>query len=393
MDPSLYFSFRSPQTLLVIQTGHRSDDLATPGSSSGHVSPHPSEFLRPRKRLIDLLIFARMEPFPAYPNFKSIAEFELATGVWCESQPELITGRVKKWAQAVKVEAVRVPGYWYNSPQSQIAAGARAKPNEKVFYHLHGGAYVMASASPLYGATSPMAIGLLEKTRTVNRFFSLEYRLTSSAPFPVGNPFPTALIDAVTGYSYLIFKLGFEPNNIIVVGDSSGGHLALCLIRYLLETSVLPVPGAFIGHSPLCDLTSSHLAIRGSSLEFESDILGRLDEGCLQWSWMTFAGPLHDDPIDGPTKNPYLSPACLSSEMESAISFNGFPDTFLISGGAERMRDDVRTLKLRLVRDLGEEKVESYEPPDATHAFLLFRWHEPERAEGFKLISHWVDQR
>jgi hypothetical protein len=42
-------------------------------------------------------------------------------------------------------------------------------------------------------------------------------------------PFPAALIDAVTGYSYLISELG-------------------------------PVPGAFIGLSSLCDLTSSHLA-------------------------------------------------------------------------------------------------------------------------------------
>jgi acetyl esterase/lipase len=333
-----------------------------------------------------------MGPSPAYPNFKSIVESKLATGVWCEPKPELITGRVKKWAEAVKVETVRVPGYWYNSPRSQIPAGVRAEPNEKVFYHLHGGAYVTGSAYPSFTVT-PMVTGLLEKTRTVDRLFSLEYRTSSSAPFPVGNPFPAALIDTINGYSYLISELGFEPKNIIIVGDSSGGHLALCLFRYLLETSVLPVPGAFIGHSPVCDLTSSHLATQGSSLEFKIDILGRMDEGFLKWAWATFAGPLHDDPIDGPTRNPYLSPASISSDIESTISFRGFPQTFLVSGGVERMRDDVRTLKRRLVRDLGEGMVTAYEAPDAIHAFLLFAWHEPERTKGFELLSRWVDRR
>ena len=334
-----------------------------------------------------------MEPIPPNPNFKFIVESELATGVWCEPKPELITGCVKKWAQDVKVEAVRVPGYWYNSPRSQIPAGTRAQPKEKVFYHLHGGAYVVGSASPFLGATIPVATGLLEKTKTVNRLFSLEYRISSSAPFPIGNPFPAALIDTITGYNYLIIELGFEPKNVIVVGDSSGGHMALCLFRYLLETSVLSLPGGFIGNSPVCDITSSHLATRDSSLEFETDILGRMDKGSLGWAWMTFTGPLYDDPIDGPTKNPYLSPACLSSDIESTISFKRFPDTFLVFGGAERMRDEIRTLKKRLVRDLGEGKVTVYEPPDAIHAFLLFKWHEPERAEGFELISRWVDQR
>ena len=238
-----------------------------------------------------------------------------------------------------------------------------------------------------------MVTGLLEKTETVNRLFALEYRNSSSAPFHVANPFPAALIDAITGYNYLVSEVGFEPKNIIIIGDSAGGHLGLCLLRYLVETSVLPVPGAFIGHSPLCDLTSSHLAIKNSSLEFETDILTRLDKGFFEWAWISFAGPLHEDPVDGPTKNPYLSPASLDSDIESTISFKRFPDTFLIFGGAERMRDDVRTLKQRFVRDLGEEKVTVYEAPDGVHDFLLFSWHEPERMEGFTLLGRWVDKK
>lgn len=249
----------------------------------------------------------------------------------------------------------------------------------------------METAHP-HGISTPVITGLLENTKSVNRLFSLEYRLSSSAPFFTANPFPAALIDAVTGYNHLISELGFKPGNIIIVADSAGGHLALSFLRYLVETSILPVPGSFIALSPLCDITNSHLSIRDSSLAFDTDVIGRLDEGLLEWAWKSFAGPLHDDPNDGPTKNPYLSPASVSPDIESTISFKGFPETFLVSGGAERIRDAVRTLRQRLVRDLGETNVTTYEAPDGVHDFLAFTWHEPERTEVLELISSWVDR-
>jgi acetyl esterase/lipase len=125
---------------------------------------------------------------------------------------------------------------------------------------------------------------------------------------------------------------------------------------------------------------------------FETDVIGRLDRGFLQWAWESFAGPLHDDANDGPTKNPYLSPASISPDIESTVSFKGFPKTFLVSGGVERIRDPVRTLKQRLTRDLGEGNVTLYEAPDGVHDFLAFTWHEPERTEVLELLSSWVDE-
>ena len=57
------------------------------------------------------------------------------------------------------------------------------------------------------------------------------------------------------------------------------------------------------------------------------------------------------------------------------------------------MRDDARTWKEGLVRDLGEEKVTAYEPPDGVHVPLLFKWHEHERTQGLELLSRWVDEK
>lgn len=341
---------------------------------------------------MNLSLFTRIGPPGGGPDYKSITKSKLATGVWCEPKPEFITGRVKKWAQAAKVEAIRVPGYWFNSPRVEIPAGEPAHPAEKVFYHFHAGGYIMSTAHP-DGVSTALVTGLLEKTKTVNRLFTLEYRLSSTSPLPVANPFPAALIDAVTGYNYLISELGFEPKNIILVGDSAGGHLSFSFIRYLVETSVLPVPGGLIGVSPLCDITSSHLTCHDSSLLYETDVIGRLDTGLLRWAWKSFAGPLHDDPIDGPTKNPYLSPASISSAMESTISFKAFPETFLVSGGVERIRDPIRTLAQRMIRDLGEGNVTAYEAPEAVHDFVAFTWFEPERTEALGLLSSWVDRK
>src|SRR5882762_2492852 len=100
---------------------------------------------------------ARNGPSPVYPNFKSIITAKVATGVWCEPKPELITGRIKKWAEAAKVETTRVPGYRYNSSRSHIPAGSQARLDEKVFYHFHRGAYVLGSASPSLTVT-PVAV-------------------------------------------------------------------------------------------------------------------------------------------------------------------------------------------------------------------------------------------
>ena len=63
--------------------------------------------------------------------------------------------------------------------------------------------------------------------------------------------FPAQLLDLTAGYAYLLSR-GFSPENIVLIGDSSGGHLMLALSRYISELSrVEPkinvgMPGAMI---------------------------------------------------------------------------------------------------------------------------------------------------
>ena len=83
--------------------------------------------------------------------------------------------------------------------------------------------------------------GVLEQTQGImQRTFAVEHRLASAAPFTPANPFPAAIIDVLAGYRHLIETIGFKPENIVVSGGSSGGHIAVNVVRYSPRQTSLP---------------------------------------------------------------------------------------------------------------------------------------------------------
>jgi acetyl esterase/lipase len=88
--------------------------------------------------------------------------------------------------------------------------------------------------------------------------------------------------------------------------------------------------------------------------------------------------------------NPYISPASLGVSTH----FKGFPRTFIVAGGAERLYHSIISLKTRMVADMGEGcgegQITYYEASDAVHDYLMFSWHEPERTNTFHAISKWL---
>jgi acetyl esterase/lipase len=85
-----------------------------------------------------------------------------------------------------------------------------------------------ASSSP-----SSVSTPIRRLTRVISLLFisGVNYRksIQPDAAFP-GN-----LLDALSGYLYLVNELGFEPDKVVVMGDSAGGNTALGLARYLGE--------------------------------------------------------------------------------------------------------------------------------------------------------------
>jgi acetyl esterase/lipase len=296
------------------------------------------------------------------------------------------------WASVAGVEPVRLPGYWIHQPGT-VAPEAPLLPGEKIVYALHGGAYTRFSAHP-DEITSEAARAMIEYVECVHRTFAIEYRLSSTTPFAIAHPFPTALIDALTGYHYLVSTLRIPPASIVIMGDSAGGNLALALLRYLVEHPVpnLPPPGALLLLSPWVDLGTSHETPNSSLTTCAaSDFLippvgppARPTSTFLHWSIRAFTGPLG---LGAAETNTYISPA--SRHLDN-VSFAGFPRTFISAGGAEIFLDSIRTLNERMSRDLGEG-VRYLEAADSVHDFLLIpKLQEPQRGETLAAIAEWV---
>lgn len=344
-----------------------------------------------RRRKVNLRSLFRAGRFIPTPNHLAIKEGRNVKGVWVSSTPQLIIGEVQKWAEDAKVGCQRIPGYWFHKEGTERAIGETPRPGEKVLYALHGGAYAAQSAHPT-DPTSNIPWGVLKHVPSVLRSFTIEYRLSTEDSYP----FPAALLDAVAGYSYLVNDIGFSPSDIILEGDSAGGNLALALTRYLVENQnaefppgvKLPSPpGRLVLNSPWSDIGDSDV-VEGSSVYTNSsaDYIGGGTSPVSQVK-LNFLGPLG---FEAANSNRYISPASQSPSMEK-VSFQGFPPTFITSGGAEVLLDQIRTLRKKMVEDLGDRSVEYVEAPEGVHDFLAFLWHEPERTEVLNRLAGWID--
>ena len=112
-----------------------------------------------------------------------------------------------------------------------------AGKNNRVIFQLHGGGYILAltnghrNLAVKYGVLADAA-----------KIYSVDYR---TAP---ENIYPAALEDAVAAYQEIL-KRGVDPEEIILIGDSAGGNLAVELSIYLRENN-LPQPKMLILVSP-----------------------------------------------------------------------------------------------------------------------------------------------
>ncbi|KAF7342560.1 Abhydrolase-3 domain-containing protein [Mycena sanguinolenta] len=315
-------------------------------------------------------------------------------GVWVEAVPQnCVIGKVAMWASGAGVSPVRLPGYWIHQPGSTIPLEAPLMPGEKVVYVLHGGAYTRLSAHPS-ALPALVAKDLIQHVERVHRTFGIEYRLSTTTPYAAEHPFPTALLDALTGYYYLVETLHISPADIVVMGDSAGANLAVALVRYLVENPIaaLPPPGSLLLLSPWVDLGTSHDSPTSSLRAYkDSDFLippSSPPSNMIHYSILAFTGPLGLGAADW---NPYISPAS-KYIADKDVSFASFPRTFISAGGAEILIDSIRTLHTRMARDMGD-RVRYLEAADSVHDFLMLPGvQEPQRGETFAAIAEWITE-
>ncbi|KAH9893197.1 alpha/beta-hydrolase [Cubamyces lactineus] len=309
---------------------------------------------------------------------------------WVEPIPnELFTGEIRRYAEITGVQPVRVPGYWLLK-KGYNWTGPKAKPGEKTLLHLHGGAFTLGSAQPS-DTTANLTRGLLQYSEKLQRTFAVDYRLSVAPPAPPTNPFPAAVLDGLAGYWYLVHEAGFEPQNIILAGDSAGGNMVVAIVRHLLENPVptLPLPGHLLTASTVLDLAMTHDGPESSAiLNAPTDIFDIPPPGVVFAldSVEAYLGPL---PFEEAKTNRYISPVSRFVKPGPEGLFKGFPSTFVVAGGAERLEDDSREFIAGLKRD-GSHVIHEI-PPDAVHDLLVWTWHNPERIEVLQKIARWID--
>jgi acetyl esterase/lipase len=115
--------------------------------------------------------------------------------------------------------------------------------SEYVIFYIHGG-FVF----PLYNPTRYIAAYLARLAGM--RALLVEFRLAPE------HPFPAAIEDCLTAYHWLISEGGVLPEQVIFVGESAGGNLAITTMLSLRDAGE-PLPSGAVLISPVVDFEGS----------------------------------------------------------------------------------------------------------------------------------------
>ena len=230
-----------------------------------------------------------------------------------------------------------------------------SRPNRHVLY-LHGGAYRLGAPSTYRHFTWRVASAAQAQVLVI------DYRLAPE------NPFPAGLEDAVSCYCWLLAE-GADPRQIVVIGDSAGGGLALALLLKLRDNGV-PLPAAAVVLSPWTDL-----ALTGASFTLNAKLDAMVhaeDVPKFATDYLAGADPRH----------PYASP--LYGDP------TGLPPTLIQVSSEEVLRDDAVRMAERMQRAHCQAELQIW--PRMPHVWHLLAPILPEAREAIAEINKFVQR-
>ncbi|HSH03700.1 MAG TPA: alpha/beta hydrolase [Anaerolineae bacterium] len=153
--------------------------------------------------------------------------------------------RWRKWSQG-QVEPGAVPTDFqkelYKVGQANVLF-YNHKNNEKhkVIYYIHGSGFC-------FGWNSHFERIAVQLTRQTGRpIYAPDYRIAPEHTYPAAHE------DSMAGYQWLLGQ-GYQPEDIILFGDSSGGHIGLSMLLQLRDQGA-QLPAAAILLSAMLDIT------------------------------------------------------------------------------------------------------------------------------------------
>jgi acetyl esterase/lipase len=189
--------------------------------------------------------------------------------------------------------------------------------------------------------------------------------------------YPAAHDDIMKGWEFLQ-TLGYEPEDIILAGDSSGGNLVLSLLLRLRDEK-RPMPGAAVIMSPWTDLFAKGASYKTN---YNNDIVfGRRRsipndakiQKLLKCGMFTYVG-------DADKNSPYLSPAL--------GEYHGMPPILMTVGSHEMLLDDTLTVAEKIKAAGGDITLIIGE--GMFHAYPMFYMISPTANDTFKQILYFL---
>ncbi len=267
---------------------------------------------------------------------------------------------------SAKVKDFEAPDGWeyktfdLNGMQIERLKNPKSENSKRVVLQLHGGAYIggLTNLYREFGVKQAVVTGARE-------LYMINYRLAPQ------NTFPAALDDAVAAYKYVLKKHGAK--NIIVIGDSAGGNLALALSVYLKENNIQQ-PALMVLDSPWTTLETDLPSRENNS---ERDVVLGKNNPRLYPEVLnpTYGGNL-------PLNDYRLSP--LYADL------TGFPPILIQTGGYETLLDDSVKFMEKAITDGVDVTLTVY--AGMPHDFALVMPELQDSINLFKEIGSFVNR-
>jgi epsilon-lactone hydrolase len=227
----------------------------------------------------------------------------------------------------------------------------------RLFFHLHGGGYVLGSPAGSRNFTTAFAL------RARCRVVSVDYRLAPE------HPFPAAIEDSVRVYRALLGQ-GCDAHDIAIGGESAGGGLA---VATLVEARArkLPMPASLIAISPWSDMQCE-----AQSFAIKADVDPMLTRRSLKEMADAYLGVA--DPLDV-----RASPAL--------ADLSGLPPMLIHAGSDEVLLDDA----IALIDAASAAQVEAQLVVFAgmIHVWHMFHAMLPEGSEAIDALCAFVTEK
>ncbi|WP_240777641.1 alpha/beta hydrolase [Nonomuraea basaltis] len=261
-------------------------------------------------------------------------------------------GEVARLVQVPHPAHVSIVPAEFSDCGGEWVRGGQGLDERKAVLYFHGGGYFACSPRTHRSITWRLSVVARRPVLALDYRQGPVYKLADS------------LADALDAYDCLL-RRGHAPKDIIVAGDSAGGHLTLAALLALRDRG-LPLPGAAICLSPWADLTD----VPRRANRWQDPLLPASRVRWLARRWTSGLDPR--DPLVSPVHG----------------DFTGLPPLMIVTGSTEVLRDEARRVAERARHDGVPVRYEEWRR--MPHVFPILADMLPEARLAFRHMSQFL---